>query len=142
MWCTHACVYSCMNVCVPCCVGVPMSNIRNCNTVMCIKVSLRGSNTAWHIYPCIQHAYLHIRIFMCMYVYVYHGPDDGYSFLQNVVYDLGDSLKWEFFFPNVDKPLLLVPPGEDHKDVEKVNILVLVHYFWRISDILTTTSCI
>lgn len=32
---------------------------------------------------------------------------------QNLVYDLGDSSKWEYFFPNVDKPLLIVPPGED-----------------------------
>lgn len=32
---------------------------------------------------------------------------------QNLVYDLGDSSKWEYFFPTVDKPLLIVPPGED-----------------------------
>ena len=34
---------------------------------------------------------------------------------QNLVYDLGDSSKWEYFFPNVDKPLLIVPPGEDRQ---------------------------
>lgn len=33
--------------------------------------------------------------------------------LQSLVYDLGDSSRWEYFFPNVDKPLLIVPPGED-----------------------------
>lgn len=27
-------------------------------------------------------------------------------------YDLGDAAIWEFFFPNVDKPLLVIP-GED-----------------------------
>ena len=29
-----------------------------------------------------------------------------------MVYDLGDASKWEFFFPNVEKPLLVIP-GED-----------------------------
>ena len=29
--------------------------------------------------------------------------------LQNMVYDLGDATKWEFFFPNVEQPLLVVP---------------------------------
>ena len=33
---------------------------------------------------------------------------------QNLVYDLGDATQWEFFFPNVDKPLLVVP-GEESK---------------------------
>ena len=40
--------------------------------------------------------------------------------LQNLVYDLGDSLKWEYFFPNVDKPMLMLPPGEDEKDMDMV----------------------
>lgn len=30
------------------------------------------------------------------------------------MYDLGDATQWEFFFPNVDKPLLVVP-GEESK---------------------------
>ena len=29
-------------------------------------------------------------------------------------YDLGDATQWEFFFPNIDKPLLVVP-GEESK---------------------------
>ena len=29
-----------------------------------------------------------------------------------MTYDLGDATRWEFFFPNVDKPLLVVP-GEE-----------------------------
>jgi hypothetical protein len=29
-----------------------------------------------------------------------------------MTYDLGDAATWEFFFPKVDKPLLIVP-GED-----------------------------
>ena len=33
---------------------------------------------------------------------------------QNLTYDLGDATLWEFFFPNVDKPLLVVP-GEEPK---------------------------
>lgn len=32
--------------------------------------------------------------------------------IQGLSYDLGDAAKWEFFFPNVDKPLLVIP-GED-----------------------------
>jgi hypothetical protein len=32
------------------------------------------------------------------------------------VYDLGDAVQWEFFFPNVDKPLLVVPGDEPKLD--------------------------
>jgi len=52
-------------------------------------------------------------------------------------YDLGDAVKWEFFFPNIEKPLLVVPPGEeptvvdddDDDDEEMVtyNIMSNVH---------------
>ncbi len=28
-------------------------------------------------------------------------------------YDLGDAAQWEYFFPNIDKPLLIIP-GEEH----------------------------
>ena len=37
-----------------------------------------------------------------------------------MVYDLGDSTKWEYFFPNVDKPMLIIPPGEDVPKGEEV----------------------
>lgn len=39
--------------------------------------------------------------------------------LQNMVYDLGDATLWEFFFPNVDKPLLVVPGEEPKMDQEE-----------------------
>lgn len=35
---------------------------------------------------------------------------------QSLVYDLGDAIRWEFFFPNVDKPLLVVPGDEPKLD--------------------------
>ena len=34
-----------------------------------------------------------------------------------MTYDLGDAATWEFFFPNVDKPLLVLP-GEDPSLIE------------------------
>lgn len=34
------------------------------------------------------------------------------SQLQGLSYDLGDAAVWEFFFPNIDKPMLVIP-GED-----------------------------
>ena len=34
------------------------------------------------------------------------------------MYDLGDATQWEFFFPNVDKPLLVVPGDEPKIDEE------------------------
>ena len=37
--------------------------------------------------------------------------------VKNLVYDLGDATKWEYFFPNVDKPLLVVP-GEEIETLE------------------------
>ena len=40
-------------------------------------------------------------------------------FFKNLVYDLGDATKWEFFFPNVDKPLLVVPGDEPKLDEEE-----------------------
>jgi hypothetical protein len=43
---------------------------------------------------------------------------DCASGVKNLVYDLGDSLKWEYFFPNVDKPMLMLPPGVDEKDMD------------------------
>lgn len=30
-----------------------------------------------------------------------------------MIYDLGDPAKWEFLFPNIDKPLLSLHPNED-----------------------------
>ncbi|RDD44284.1 Dynein regulatory complex subunit 7 [Trichoplax sp. H2] len=33
--------------------------------------------------------------------------------VQNMIYDLGDPAKWEFLFPNVDKPLLALHQKED-----------------------------
>lgn len=39
----------------------------------------------------------------------------GLSHPQLLEYDLGDATKWEFFFPNVEKPLLVVP-GEEGKE--------------------------
>ncbi len=38
----------------------------------------------------------------------------GFLPVQSLVYDLGDATKWEFFFPSVEKPLLIVP-GEEHE---------------------------
>ena len=38
--------------------------------------------------------------------------------LQTMQYDLGDATKWEFFFPNVEKPLLVVP-GEEIEEGEE-----------------------
>ena len=37
--------------------------------------------------------------------------------VKNLVYDLGDAIRWEYFFPNVDKPLLVVP-GEQIETLE------------------------
>ncbi len=34
----------------------------------------------------------------------------------NLVYDLGDATLWEYFFPNVDKPRLLIPGQEVSKE--------------------------
>ena len=34
-------------------------------------------------------------------------------------YDLGDASKWEFFFVDVEKPLLIVPGEEPHLDDEQ-----------------------
>ena len=52
---------------------------------------------------------------------------------QNLVYDLGDATKWEFFFPNVDKPLLVVPGDEpkldepeDEEDLEVLRMSLLI----------------
>jgi len=28
-------------------------------------------------------------------------------------YDLGDAVKWEFFFPHIEKPLLVIPAGDE-----------------------------
>ena len=48
--------------------------------------------------------------------------------MQSMVYDLGDATKWEYFFPNVEKPLLVLPDhdaireellDEDDDDSEK-----------------------
>lgn len=36
-----------------------------------------------------------------------------------MMYDLGDATQWEFFFPNVDKPLLVVPGEEPKLDQEE-----------------------
>lgn len=48
--------------------------------------------------------------------------------VSTLVYDLGDATKWEFFFPNVEKPLLVVPgeemaieeEDEDEKEEEDI----------------------
>ena len=37
---------------------------------------------------------------------------------QTLQYDLGDATKWEFFFPNVEKPLLVVPGEEIERGEE------------------------
>ena len=48
---------------------------------------------------------------------------------QNLVYDLGDATRWEFFFPNVDKPLLVVPGDEpkldETEDVENPEVPIM-----------------
>jgi hypothetical protein len=36
--------------------------------------------------------------------------------MKDMIYDLGDSTKWEYFFPNIDKPVLLLPEDEELKD--------------------------
>ena len=45
--------------------------------------------------------------------------------IQDLSYDLGDAAKWEFFFPNVDRPLLVIP-GEDIKREESEEQVVLI----------------
>ena len=39
---------------------------------------------------------------------------------QGMVYDMGDATKWEYFFPNVEKPLLVLP---DHHDSSREELL-------------------
>ncbi len=34
----------------------------------------------------------------------------------NLIYDLGDATQWEYFFPNVNKPRLLIPGEEISKE--------------------------
>ena len=43
---------------------------------------------------------------MYMALCAYHTHTHCTQMLQ---YDLGDATKWEFFFPNVERPLLVVP---------------------------------
>ena len=60
---------------------------------------------------------------------------------QNLMYDLGDATKWEFFFPSVDKPLLVVPGEEMEGITEEDEVpeltstpwppLQLIHYRWK-----------
>ena len=39
-------------------------------------------------------------------------------------YDLGDALKWEFMFPNKDKPLVVIPDvNEDLLEVDNEEVL-------------------
>ena len=39
-------------------------------------------------------------------------------------YDLGDALKWEFMFPNKDKPLVVIPDvNEDLLEVDDEEVL-------------------
>ncbi len=49
----------------------------------------------------------------------------NWIYFQGMSYDLGDAAVWEFFFPNVDKPLLVIP-GEDlyirHEDSEDTKV--------------------
>lgn len=40
------------------------------------------------------------------------------SRIWDMTYDLGDAATWEFFFPNVDKPLLVLP-GEEPSVMEQ-----------------------
>lgn len=35
------------------------------------------------------------------------------AYLQNLSYDLGDCTRWEYMFPNTDKPLLQIPEAEE-----------------------------
>lgn len=47
-------------------------------------------------------------------------------------YDLGDAAVWEFFFPNVDKPLLIIPGEElqlrpEDSDELKVKKLAMIY---------------
>ncbi|KAL5464124.1 hypothetical protein EMCRGX_G033091 [Ephydatia muelleri] len=43
--------------------------------------------------------------------------------VKDLIYDLGDAAKWEYFFPNVDKPLLVIPgeEGDTSKPTEEVD---------------------
>ena len=49
---------------------------------------------------------------------------------QNLSYDLGDCTRWEYMFPNTDKPLLQIPEAEedimDGLDDEEVGSVVVV----------------
>ena len=47
-------------------------------------------------------------------------------------YDLGDATRWEFFFPNVERPLLVVPgvgeEGQAGGEEEEVSSELCVRY--------------
>ena len=52
-------------------------------------------------------------------------PDPVHLLHQGLSYDLGDAAIWEFFFPNVEKPLLVIPGeeiilGDDESEEPKV----------------------
>ncbi len=48
---------------------------------------------------------------LAIYIFFVYS-DTCKCFLQDMTYDLGDGATWEPYFPNVDKPLLVLP-GED-----------------------------
>ena len=48
--------------------------------------------------------------------------------VSTLVYDLGDATKWEFFFPNVEKPLLVVP-GEEMAIEEEDEVRRIVNQY-------------
>ncbi|XP_059160547.1 dynein regulatory complex subunit 7-like [Physella acuta] len=56
----------------------------------------------------IESLWNHLNYWVCM-----QDCSDGIS---KVSYDLGDCVQWEFMFPSVDKPQLIIPEAEDDLD--------------------------
>ena len=57
------------------------------------------------------------RSYLLKFFYVCSANIDNiiqfHCFWQGLSYDLGDCTKWEYMFPNTDKPLLQIPEAED-----------------------------
>ena len=48
-----------------------------------------------------------------VYLCISYGQVFVVFLLQGLSYDLGDCTKWEYMFPNTDKPLLQIPEAEE-----------------------------
>ena len=52
---------------------------------------------------------------------------------QGMSYDLGDAAIWEFFFPNVEKPLLVLPGDETIIQHEDSEVIAVRSITWKYS---------